>query len=169
MRQLAQVNLARLRHPPDDPRVGEFTAALAEINALADRSPGFVWRHHSGEGHLDGGELLGDPLVVVNLSVWVDYRHLHEFTYRSHHAHFLRRRARWFAPLPPPTTALWWVPAGQRPTPEQALARLTHLRRHGPSPRVFTLRSRFTPDGAQVPRVRRPAHVEALVRRRGPG
>ena len=79
--------------------------------------------------------------------MWVDYQHLHDFTYRTRHGHFVRRRARWFAPLTPPSTALWWVAAGEPPTPAHALARLTHLRRHGPTPKAFTVRRRFTPDG----------------------
>jgi hypothetical protein len=44
---LAQANLARLRHPPDDPRVAEFIAALDHANELAEHAPGFVWRHHA--------------------------------------------------------------------------------------------------------------------------
>jgi hypothetical protein len=151
--QLAQVNIARLRYPAGDPRLAEFTAAVAAINAQAERAPGFVWRHPTGEdGHLTAGELLGDPLVVINLSVWADYQYLHEFTYRSQHAHFVRRQARWFTPIARPVTALWWVPAGAYPTAEQALARLTHLRRYGPSPRAFTIRHRFTRDGDLVTR-----------------
>ncbi|OLF17038.1 DUF3291 domain-containing protein [Actinophytocola xanthii] len=165
--QLAQVNIARLRHPLDDPRLAEFTAAMAAVNALAERSPGFVWRHTADGGHLSAGELLGDPLVVINLSVWADYPYLHEFAYRSQHAHFLRRQARWFAPIARPTTALWWLPAGSRPTPEHALARLTHLRRYGPGPRAFTTRHRFTADGVPVPRRRSPR--EEVPHAAGPG
>jgi hypothetical protein len=40
---LAQINLARMIAPLDDPRMTEFVAQLGPINALADRSPGFVW------------------------------------------------------------------------------------------------------------------------------
>ncbi len=154
--QLAQVNVARLRHPAGSPQVRAFVAALPQINALAERAPGFVWRWPSGDGHLDGGELLGDPLVVVNLSVWERYEDLHDFVYRSDHARFVRGRSAWFSPLPPPTTALWWVPVGTRPTPEDAVARLRLLRRYGPSPQAFPLRSRFGPDGRPDPG-RRPA------------
>ena len=39
---LAQLNLARMIHPLTDPRLKEFVDALEPINALADRSPGFV-------------------------------------------------------------------------------------------------------------------------------
>ncbi len=139
--------MSRLRHPVDDPRSAEFAAALAEVNALAERSPGFVWRHTVPAGHLDGTDLLGDPLIVVTVSVWVSYEHLHAFTYRGRHGHFVRRRARWFTPITGPHTALWWIAPGRYPTPEQAVARLTHLRRHGPTPKAFTVRTRFPATG----------------------
>ena len=151
---LAQVNVARLRHPPGSPQLRGFTAALADINALAERSPGFVWRPPTGDGHLDGGELLGDPLLFVNLSVWERYEDLHQFTYRSAHAGFVKRRSQWFLPMAPPTTALWWVPTGLTPTPEQAVARWRHLRRYGPTPQAFGLRRRFDADGRPEPRRR---------------
>lgn len=40
--QLAQVNIAVPRAPLDTPLLADFMAALVPINALADRSPGFV-------------------------------------------------------------------------------------------------------------------------------
>ncbi|ETK33703.1 DUF3291 domain-containing protein [Microbispora sp. ATCC PTA-5024] len=145
--QLAQINVARPLHPAHDPRLDEFTGAIARITALAKRSPGFVWQYETADGHFPTSDLLGDPPVIFNLSVWATYQDLHDFTYRSRHGHYLRRRAQWFAPLPPPATALWWVPEGRRPTVEEAVARLGHLRRHGPTPQAFTVRRRFTADG----------------------
>jgi hypothetical protein len=41
---LAQVNVATLRAPLDGPELAGFVAQLEPINALADHSPGFVWR-----------------------------------------------------------------------------------------------------------------------------
>jgi hypothetical protein len=32
---------------------------------------------------------------------------------------------------------MWWIPAGHIPTPQEALARLEHLTRHGPSEHAF--------------------------------
>lgn len=42
-------------------------------------------------------------------------------------------------------TALWWVPAGHRPTVAEAEERLLHLRAHGPTEYAFTLRPSFPP------------------------
>ena len=41
---LAQVNVATLRAPLDGPELAGFVAQLEPLNALADQSPGFVWR-----------------------------------------------------------------------------------------------------------------------------
>lgn len=154
-RHLAQVNVARLRAGLDAPQMGEFVAALDPVNRLADQSAGFVWRLPSSQSH--GASTLRDGahLLVVNVSVWRSYEALHAFVYRSPHGAFLRRRSRWFQPTPQPSTALWWIPVGHRPSPEEALARLRHLRAYGPSPQAFSLRRRFGPDGRPVPRPRR--------------
>ena len=114
--------------------------------------------HRSGDGgHVSIADATGDPLLIINLSVWQTYQQLHDFTYRSAHMHYLRRRAEWFDKIETPATALWWVKAGHRPTPTEALTRLQHLRRYGPTPQAFTVRSRFDPRG----------HRETQVRQRG--
>jgi hypothetical protein len=145
--QLAQVNLARLRFPLDSPRMREFVAAVDRINRLAEQSAGFVWRYRTGEAHPSVAEETGDPLMVINLSVWRSYEHLHAYVYRSAHGHYVRRRSEWFEKIPTPATALWWVPAGHQPTPAEALTRLRYLRTYGPTPKAFTVRCRFTPSG----------------------
>ena len=48
---LAQVNIARMKGPLESPVMAGFVARLEEINALADRSPGFIWRLQTGEGN----------------------------------------------------------------------------------------------------------------------
>jgi hypothetical protein len=154
MRHLAQANIARQRGPLDSPVMRGFVVALDPVNRIAERSPGFVWRLGSSQSH--GATTLRDGSfpVIVNLSVWGSYEALHAFVYHSPHGAYLRRRARWFEPSPQPSTVLWWVEAGQRPTVEEALRRLRHLRAHGPSPQAFTLRRRFEPDGRPTRRGR---------------
>jgi hypothetical protein len=48
---------------------------------------------------------------------------------------------------PPAVDGPVWVRSEERPTVEEALRRLRYLHAHGPSPRAFTLRRRFEPDG----------------------
>lgn len=159
--QLAQVNVARLRFPVSSPRLAGFVSALDRVNRLAELSPGFVWRYeHGHEPH----EAIGDQRTVVNLSVWEAYQSLHDYVYRSAHAGFVRRRGEWFEPPQAPSSALWWVPAGHRPTVDEALARLRHLRVYGPSPRAFSLRRRFDPNGRPERLLARPAQGSARRR-----
>ncbi|MGA8113050.1 MAG: DUF3291 domain-containing protein [Actinocatenispora sp.] len=146
---LAQLNVGRLRFPADHPEVREFVAAVDRVNLLAEQSAGFVWRYRAGGGH--GDDVDGDPLVIVNMSVWESYGHLHAYVYRSAHGHYVRRRAEWFGRIETPATVLWWVPVDHRPTPAEGLTRLRYLRTHGPSPRAFTVRCRFDPSGRREP------------------
>ncbi|MCW2632964.1 MAG: hypothetical protein JWR88_1926 [Pseudonocardia sp.] len=148
------MNIARLRAPPDAAPMREFVAALPRVNRLAEQSPGFVWRLRSEHEH--GVSVATDDgrLVFVNLSVWTTYEQLHAYVYRSAHGGFTRRRREWFDPTPQPSTALWWVQDGERPSVEEALRRLRRLRTRGPSPRAFSLLRRFHPDGSAVTRQR---------------
>lgn len=126
--------------------------ATDRINDLAERSPGSVWRHRSGDGHGGAPETTGDPLMIVNLSVWTSYEHLHAYVYRSAHGHYVRRRYEWFAKIQTPATALWWVNAGHEPTPAEGIARLRHLRTYGATQQAFPVRVRFDPSGRREPR-----------------
>jgi hypothetical protein len=48
--QLAQLDVARAVAPFEDPRMADFMSRLEEVNALAERSPGFVWRLQARAG-----------------------------------------------------------------------------------------------------------------------
>ena len=67
---LAQFNLARLKHPVDDPRIADFVANLERVNLAAERMPGFVWRFKDESGNSTGCAIKGDPLLIPNFSVW---------------------------------------------------------------------------------------------------
>jgi hypothetical protein len=59
----------------------------------------------------------------------------------------LRRRREWFEKMTDAYTALWWIERGRIPTIAEAEDRVACLRRHGPTPRAFTLRVHFPPPG----------------------
>lgn len=145
--ELAEYNLARLLAPLDSPRLADFVADLARINALAEASPGFVWRLQDDSGNATAIRPLGEDLII-NLSVWEDAASLERYVYRSAHAALLARRREWFAPMTESSLVLWWVPEGHRPSLDEADARLARLRGDGPSPEAFTLKRRFSPPGA---------------------
>jgi hypothetical protein len=142
---LAQINVARARAPLDHPSMAEFVANLDRINALAEASPGFVWRLQTEAGHATDIRAYSDPRMIVNMSVWETPAALAEFTYRSGHKGFFARRDEWFERLEGPHLALWWVPAGMTPSVEEGVERLDHLAGHGPTPRAFTFARRFPP------------------------
>ncbi len=149
---LAQLNVGRLRAPKDDPRIDDFRENLDRINELAEASPGYVWRLQDESGNATGIKPYGDDLEIVNLTVWASVEALADFTYRTGHVEFLRRRREFFEAASQPILCLWWVPEGTTPSVEDAIARLDHLRAHGPSPTAFTFPQRFEPDGTPVGR-----------------
>ena len=151
MNQLAEINLARMLAPLDDPLMAGFVEQLDTINALADASPGFVWRFQSAEGNATAIRPYGDPSILVNLSVWESREALTAFAYASAHRPVMGRRRQWFARFDGPYTALWWIPWGHIPSIEEARERLEHLRLHGPTPISFSFKCPFpAPHGAPV-------------------
>lgn len=149
---LAQVNIGRLVAPEGDPRVQEFFDELDRINALAEASPGFLWRLKTEEGNATAIKPTADPLLIVNLSVWRDADALFEFVYRSAHTPVMAKRKQFFQRFEGHYQALWWVAAGHRPSVDEALAKLWHLDRFGPTPHAFTFKARFPkPDRHGVP------------------
>jgi hypothetical protein len=153
--ELAQVNISRLLAPLDSPLLADFVAALDEVNASGDRAPGFVWRLQTEDGDATAirafeWDTHDSHGVIVNLTVWTSVEALAEFAFRGGHVEIMRRRREWFARVAEATTALWWVPAGHRPTTDEAEERLLHLREHGPTPTAFTFRHPFpSPDRAE--------------------
>jgi hypothetical protein len=150
---LAQVNIGRLVAPEGDPRVQPFFDALDRVNALAEASPGFVWRL-TGEGN-NATDLrpTPDPLLAVNMSVWTDADALFAFVYRSAHTPVMARRRDYFDRFDGAFQAMWWIPAGEIPTLSDAFSRLWMLDRYGPTPHAFTFKARFPApglDGAPV-------------------
>ena len=143
---LAQLNIGRLKAPIDDPMIDDFRNNLAHINALAEASPGFIWRLQDESGDATSIKPFGDELEIVNLTVWESVEALADFAYRSGHFELLRRRREFFEAPDKPILCLWWIQEGTVPTVEQAIARLDHLRAYGPTTEAFTFRHRFEPD-----------------------
>jgi heme-degrading monooxygenase HmoA len=142
---LAQLNVARMRAPLDDPSMADFVDNLERINKLGDASPGFVWRLQDDDGAATSYRPFDDDDIIVNLTVWESVAALRAYAYTTEHRDFLRRRREWFLPLDSPYLALWWLPEGELPTVEDAVARLAHLAERGPSERAFTFASVVEP------------------------
>jgi Domain of unknown function (DUF3291) len=153
MHHLAQVNVAKMVAPLDDPIMAGFVSQLEAVNAIADASPGFVWRLKDDTGDATSMRVFDDDTVLVNMSVWESKDPLHQYVYRSGHGPALRDRAKWFARMTEAHLAMWWIPAGEKPTVEQAVERLLFLRAHGETPFAFTFRHAFDAPSADALRL----------------
>jgi hypothetical protein len=146
---IAQVNVARMKAPLEDASMAGFVARLEEINALADRSEGFVWRLQTDEGNATYLRPYNDDRILFNMSVWTSIEHLRKYVYCTAHAELLRQRHGWFEKFAGAYAALWWVPEGHVPDIEEAKERLANLKTHGPTGFAFTFKRIFPPGASR--------------------
>jgi len=142
-RHLAHANVAEMRTEYDDPQMGGFIARLDPLNAIADSSPGFVWRLDDEATDALAAELFGSPRLIFNMSVWESVEALEDYAYKSGHVEAVRKRAEWFVKPTRSPFVLWWIEAGHRPSIEEAKAKFDLLWNSGPSPAAFTFGKRF--------------------------
>ena len=140
---LAQSNIARMRAPLEDPVMAGFVERLEPLNALADGSPGFIWRMQDEQGDATAIRVFDDELILFNLSVWESIEALEAYVYGSRHVEAVRARGAWFEPMSRPSFVLWWIAAGEIPTVEEARARFELLWEHGPTESAFTFAKRY--------------------------
>jgi hypothetical protein len=136
---VAELNIGRLLHPIDDPRMADFVGNLGRINAMAERMPGFVWRL-TGDGSNDGALDLRpfpDPNMAVNMSVWKSIEELEVFVWKTVHQRFYNRKAEWFEKLQGHYFVMWFVDEGHIPSLDEARERLEHLGAHGNTDHAF--------------------------------
>lgn len=143
-RHLAQLNVAVMLEPLDTPRMATFTGRLAEVNAAAERAAGFVWRLKDDDGPgATSYRMLGNDMIIVNLSVWQDLASLRAFVYQeAGHRRALAARRQWFEPAVEPMTACWYIDEGHLPSLAEAEGRLLRLRVDGPGADVFAFSAR---------------------------
>ena len=142
--ELAQLNVAAMKQPLDSPGMADFVANLERINALAEASPGFVWRLQTDEGDATALRPFGDDMLV-NMSVWQDLESLKNYVYTTAHAEIMRRRKEWFEPMSQAYLVLWWINRGHRPTIDEARHKLSLLRDNGPTVDAFNFGHSFPP------------------------
>lgn len=134
---IAQVNIGKIVAPLDDPIMHGFVSMLEEVNLLADKSPGFVWRLQSEEGDATGYRPYNDDRVIVNMSVWESVELLKDYVYKGLHVTVMKQRHQWFEKYDGPYMALWKIEPGHEPTIEEAKQRLDHLTIHGDTDYAF--------------------------------
>jgi hypothetical protein len=139
-----------MRRGLTDPVMAGLVSRVDEMNRLAEASEGFVWRLPGADVTLDALRVFEghfSPLeperLFYNLSVWQSVEDLRHFVFATAHAHMLRDKRRWMASFEGASLALWWVPAGGRPTVAESAERLRAVRERGPTPFAFTFRECF--------------------------
>ena len=143
---LAQINIAEAKETMDSATMKGFVGRLDEINALADQSPGFVWRLQTDEGDATAIQAFENPRVIVNMSVWENIESLRNFVYKSLHVELIRDRDAWFNKIQEMHQALWWIPAQLIPSIEEGKEKLNHLQSNGISKTAFTFAKSFQYD-----------------------
>jgi len=141
VQHIAQMNMGYLLHSFGDPRIAGFEENTDRVNAVADRSKGFVWRMKDEDlanPDNDYGRLFGRPdVALATLSVWESRADFEHFVHKTIHGAFLNRRAEWFEHVDAPTYVLWPIRAGHVPTLVEGRDRLMLLRKNGPSDAAF--------------------------------
>lgn len=141
---LAQLNIAKMLAPMDDPIMADFVNNTDRINALAELTSGFVWRLKEDEDYERAEKVFEDNFLAINMSVWENKQSLFNFTYNSGHVAIMKRKKEWFSKIKEMHMVLWFVEEGHNPTPEEAKHRLTYLRENGETPYAFLFKSKYT-------------------------
>ena len=140
--QLAQLNIAKMKYDLDSPELTEFVENLDVINALAEISPGFVWRLQTEDGDATGIDFFGAN-TLVNMSIWENIESLHNYVYRTSHAQIMGKRKQWFHKMKEVYTVLWWVEKGHIHSLEEAEEHLNLLRTLGPTAQAFNFKNAY--------------------------
>lgn len=133
----------------DHPRLADFVTASPRINALAESSPGFVWRYNPPGAESFNIRPFEDPLIYVTLSVWESVEALRQFVFNPQHRAIMSRKTEWFLPLEP-HLVMWWIPAGSLPSIADAKQRLEILKMVGPSTDAFSFSQPFPAPSSTV-------------------
>lgn len=134
---LAELNIAKFRYPTSDVRMAGFMNNLDRINALAERSQGFIWRLKS-DGSNNATDLrVREDEYAVNMSVWTDAKALENYVFKTAHVQIYRRKAEWMELMDKPHMVFWHVPVGHIPSLTEAVDRLKDFETSGPSEHAF--------------------------------
>ncbi|WP_171210281.1 MULTISPECIES: DUF3291 domain-containing protein [unclassified Ruegeria] len=141
MGHIAQMNMGYLLFPHGDPRVAGFEGNSDLVNAVADRSKGFIWRLQGAGYDLpenDAGALFGRPEVALaTLSTWESFEDFENFVHNTIHGKFIDRRAQWFEHVDDQSYVIWPIEAGHVPSLTEGKSKLLELRSKGPSSAAF--------------------------------
>lgn len=111
--------------------MADFFDNVDRLNALAERSPGFVWRLIVPKSDQDRAAQLKGT-VLTTLSVWQSAEALGDYVFNTLHVQFYLRRREWFDDISRAHMVMW-DHAGDWPDEAEAEARRAHYDAHGPT------------------------------------
>lgn len=144
----------------ESPRVEGFRLREPFNFEAARRAEGFVGR--SGYFGVPGPRSWGPKVyprfikgsgftdAPSSLSLWTSIEALMAYTYDGVHADALKHARNWNQRQTWPSLVLWWVPERKRPDWADGAERLEMLHDQGPTPRAFTFKAAFCPDGSPL-------------------
>ena len=147
---IAQANIAKMIARFDDPRMSGLVQRVDEMNALAGKSRGFVWRFKPENGdpaHLapfvDYFASCDPGQIFFNMSVWETIDHLKAYIFESAHLELWKNRSQWLLKPERPHLAMWWIPVGNFPSVEEGRRRLTLIEQNGATSEAFHFAQTF--------------------------
>jgi len=138
---IAEFNFGTLRFPFGDPRLAGFSDNIARVNAIAQRSPGFIWM--IDDDTMDAvqndpnGALADRPNTASTLSVWQDAASLWHFVHKTMHAKIMAGHDDWFVRGDRGYLVMWHVAGDHRPTVAEGMARWHDLQQSGETGDIF--------------------------------
>ncbi|AJR04121.1 DUF3291 domain-containing protein [Siansivirga zeaxanthinifaciens] len=144
---LAQVNIAKMLGSFNDPVMKPFFDNVERMNAIADSSPGFVWRLKD-EDKEEATHLFKEDNLIINLSVWESPKDLFNYTYHSGHIEVFKRKKEWFSKLKMLHMAFWYIPEHTKPSIKEAHNRLMYINAYGETPYAFNFKNIFSAEDA---------------------
>lgn len=128
---IAQLNISVWNVDPRSDAASPFIDNIGRVNALAERSEGFIWRLLDEGRDEKGRTVLGGPETILTLSVWQSAQYLEAFAFNTVHRKIYERKAEWFAKLQSHHLVMWTIEDRYLPTLDEAKQRLDHLDKHG--------------------------------------
>ena len=135
--RLAELNAGYSAYPLDDPHMSRFMDNLDTINALAERSHGFVWRMKSDNGNATGISVPGDAEIISKMSNWENVASLGNYVFNTVHARFYERKEVWFQAMTSHHFVMWTVGDNHTPDLAEAMDRLAYLQKYGSTDQAF--------------------------------
>tara|TARA_B110000503_G_C6993585_1_gene348434 strand:+ start:363 stop:827 length:465 start_codon:yes stop_codon:yes gene_type:complete len=129
---ICQLNIVQTKFSRESSEMTSFFSLMPEINSIAEKSAGFLWRQHTEDESLIAARLGHN--FIANLSSWQSIDSLYEFVFCPPHQHIMMARDRWFSHTGKAPTVIWDIKPDQpRPSWSDAIDRLEHLWSEGAS------------------------------------